>query len=354
MVPSAAVRRAWPLVAFIAACGADERQVGGGLPSQGEASEPADPGGGGGGQGEGEGEAVAIPPTPAPGQGEGEDLGAGDPDPSVYVGCPPGQGSDHNGCRPLPRGNASGECASEVRAAISGALAFEDLDAVVEWGPVPGRASAEQRILVLAGTVTGLRPGYVEITEEGGEGRVVALDPATAPGEVLPVSRGDLVELEFREFRETIVSRSGATELRTDHSFLMRLAGRPQDGARYGPLLYALGDPLLPPRRAQNLENLGITMLSNEVQPCAFVDVSDAVTPVGLCRIYRRAAAYRFGETGKSAMVLAGQSGEFQEDARIYRVDSGDTHHVEDSHDDCNVPPSSEFRLTYMRPAPAQ
>jgi hypothetical protein len=224
---------------------------------------------------------------------------------------------------------------------------------------VPGRASAEQRILLVTGTITALRPGHVEVTEDadaaepGADPRVVGFNPATAAGEVAPVAVGDPVELEFREFREVILSRSGQTELRTDRNYLLRLAERPDSeaGQQYGALLYAIGDPLMPPRRARNLENLGISMLQNPEQPCAFVDVSDTLTPVGLCRIYRRAAAYRFGAAGATAVVLGGQSGEFGEAGRIYRVDSGDTHDVEDSHDDCNVPPAFDIRITYLRPA---
>ena len=342
------------------ACGADKRDVGPELPS----SEVSDEGvQGGEGEGEGEGEGPSASPAPEgddAGEGEGEPGGLIDPDPNVHVGCPAGQRSDHNGCLPLPGGKSSDECASDARIALGGEFEILDLDELAPWGGVPGRAAAEQRILLVTGAITALRPGFVEVSgqDDGGADVVVGFNPATAAGEVVPTAVGDPVELEFREYRQTILSRSGRQELREDRYHLLRLAGLadpdadPPAGPRYGPLLYALGDPFLPPRRERNLENLGITMLQSELQPCAYVDVSDVLTPVGLCRIYRRASAFSLGEPGKSATVLGGQSGEFTEDGRVYRVDSGDTHGVEDSHEDCNVPPATQIRLTYLRPAP--
>ena len=44
--------------------------------------------------------------------------------------------------------------------------------------------------------------------------------------------------------------------------------------------------------------------------------------------------------------MVSGESFEIADGERRYRVESGDSYLVEDSHDDCNVPPKTELRIT--------
>jgi len=323
-------------LSLLVGCSA-ERQA---LPEEGESSGQA--------RGEGEGEGAPDnegPPGPG-GNSETGDAGtAAESMDAGFVGCPVGMRSDHNGCLPLPSGEIVGACAPEARApgVLLGGLAIEELDQVAPERGVVGRRTARWRNLQLTGVISTLRPGRVVVEEVDGEVRTLSMDLGMDPGQVLPLNLGDVVEVEYTWFSQDVLDQNGTDVLRTHASSLLRIS----DGE--GRLVYALGDPFVPPRNAEeNLERLGIFVGPADAPICGYTEMIPMSSPVGMCHIYRRNAPYSLGEAGERAVVLPGASAEFQEAGRRYRVDNGDSFFVEDSHDDCNVVPQTELRIVWL------
>ena len=257
-----------------------------------------------------------------------------------HVGCARWYYSHHYGCLPIDT-NVSGECHPSLRLPVAGGLAIEGLDELAPWRSQPGRRGASKRSFLVSGTAEVIAPGRLEVQEVGGEGRRLVLDPGLPDGEVLLVNNGAEVEIEYLAHTHRILDPRTEEVLREDASFLLRISEA--DGA----LVYALGDPFVPARPVdETLERLGLRVEPAAEPECGYQDYEGMMTPVGWCLIYRRNAAWDvFVPGGASVGVTSGETETLEVDGRIYRVESGDTYLVEDSHDDCNVPPRTELRI---------
>ncbi len=259
-----------------------------------------------------------------------------------HVGCPRWRYSDHNGCYRLRTRPVDGECDPDLRSVLSGGLHIEDLDELAPLRGVPGRRAASQRTLLVQGTAEVIAPGRLEVLEAGEDGRRLVLDPGLPEGEVLLVMNGAEVEVEVLEYVNRVTDPRTEEVLREDRSSLLRIS---EAG---GALVYALGDPFVQVRAVdETLERLGLRIEVADEPQCGYREYEGMMTPVGWCLIYRRNAAWDvFTAGGDSVGVTTGEVETLQVEGRAYRIESGDTYLIDDSHDDCNVPPRTELRIT--------
>jgi len=258
------------------------------------------------------------------------------------VGCNPWFYADHNGCHELSTKPIDGRCDPRNRAPLLDGLGIEDLDTLAPRQGRPGQRHVKERRLLVQGTVEVAAPGKLEVQASDQAGPRVVLDPGLPEGEVLLVNHGQEVILEYLESVERIMDRRGEVALREDASYLLRIS------ATDGTLVYAAGDPFVPVRAVEaNLQALGLEIAAAIEPVCGYAQYDGMSTEVGWCLIYRRNVGYQVWFGGSAAQtVMSGESFELEDGARRYRVESGDSFLVEDSDDNCNVPPKTELRIT--------